>query len=83
MAIRWKNLHVLFKIGLINSITDTTAVHLFVIVMVKVIYTVREWVLTATDKHVPVLAPTGIAEVNINGMIFHCPLMLPMEFQKR
>ena len=40
---------------------------------------IREWVLTATDKGVAVIAPTGIAAVNINGMTIHRPLMLPVE----
>ena len=46
------------------------------------IKTIREWVLTATDKGVAVLAPTGIAAVNINGMTIHRPLMLPVEHGK-
>ena len=46
------------------------------------IKTIREWVLTATDKGVAVLAPTGIAAVNINGMTIHRSLMLPVEHGK-
>ena len=46
------------------------------------IKTIREWVLSATNKGVAVLAPTGIAAVNINGMTIHRPLMLPVEHGK-
>ena len=46
------------------------------------IKTITEWVLTATDKRVAVLAPTGIAAVNINGMTIHRLLMLPVEHDK-
>ena len=46
------------------------------------IKTIREWVLSATDKGVAVVAPTGIAAVNINGMTIHRPLMLPVEHGK-
>ena len=34
------------------------------------------------DKRVAVVAPTGIATVNINGMTIHHPLMLPVEHGK-
>ena len=46
------------------------------------IKTIREWVLSATDKGVAVVAPTGIAAVNINGMTIHRSLMLPVEHGK-
>ena len=46
------------------------------------IKTIREWVLTATDKGVAILAPTGIAAVNINGITIHRSLMLPVEHGK-
>ena len=46
------------------------------------IKTIREWVLNATNKGVAILAPTGIAAVNINGMTIHRPLMLPVEHGK-
>ena len=46
------------------------------------IKTIREWVLTTTDKGVAVLAPTGIAAVNIDGMTIHRSLMLPVEHGK-
>ena len=46
------------------------------------IKTIREWVLTATDKGVAVIAPIGITGVNINGMTIHRPLMLPVEHGK-
>ena len=46
------------------------------------IKTIREWVLSTTNKGVAVLAPTGIAAVNINGMTIHRPLMLPVEHGK-
>ena len=43
------------------------------------IKTIREWVLSTTNKGVAILAPTGIAAVDINGMTIHRPLMLPVE----
>ena len=46
------------------------------------IKTISEWVLSTTNKGVAVLAPTGIAAVNINGMTIHRPLMLPVEHGK-
>ena len=46
------------------------------------IKTIREWALTATDKGVAVVAPTGIAAVNINGITIHCPLVLSVEHGK-
>ena len=48
----------------------------------SLIKTIREWVLSATNKGVAVLAPTGIAAVNINGITIHRPLMLPVEHGK-
>ena len=70
-----------------NGTTDSTAVRLFVsgcggTGKSFLIKTIREWVLTATDKGVAVLAPTGIAAVNVNGMTIHRPLMLPVEHGK-
>ena len=46
------------------------------------IKTIREWILNATNKGVAIVAPTGIAAVNINGMTIHRPLMLPVEHGK-
>ena len=73
----------------INGATDDTAatVRLFVsgcggTGKSFLIKTIREWVLTTTDKGVAVVAPTGIAAVNINGMTIHRPLMLPVEHGK-
>ena len=52
--------------------------------MVKsfLIKTIRKWVLTATDKGVAVLKPTGIVAVNVSSMTIHRPLMLPVEHGK-
>ena len=46
------------------------------------IKTIREWVLSATNKGVAVLAPTGIAAVNINGMTIHRPLSCLWNMEK-
>ena len=71
----------------VNGTTASTAIRLFVsgcggTGKSFLIKTIREWVLTATDKGVAVLAPTGIAAVNVNGMTIHRPLMLPVEHGK-
>ena len=46
------------------------------------INTISTWVLSATDKGVAVIVPTGIAAVNINGSTIHHSLMLPIEHGK-
>ena len=46
------------------------------------IKTIKAWVCTATDKHVAVIAPTGIAAFNINGLTIHQLLQLPVEHGK-
>jgi len=74
----------------INVITDDSSaatVHLFVsgcggTGKSFIINTIREWVLSATDRGVAVVAPTGIVAVNINGMTIHRTLMLLVEHSK-
>ena len=46
------------------------------------IKTIKTWVCTATEKHVAVTAPTGIAAFNINGLTIHRLLQLPVEHGK-
>ena len=46
------------------------------------IKTIKAWVSSATDKHVAVTAPTGIAAFNINGLTIHRLLQLPVEHGK-
>ena len=43
---------------------------------------IKAWVCSATDKHVAVTAPTGIAAFNINGLIIHRLLQLLVEHGK-
>ena len=47
--------------------------------MIKII---KAWVSSATDKHVAVTAPTGIAAFNINGLTILQLLQLPVEHGK-
>ena len=46
------------------------------------IKTIRDWVLTTTDKGVAVLAPTGITAVNVDRMTIYRSLNLPVEHGK-
>ena len=46
------------------------------------IKTIRAWVQNATGKDVAVVAPTGIAAFNVNGLTIHRLLMLPVEHGK-
>jgi len=62
----------------INGVTDDSAATVYLFMsgcggMGKsfLINTIREWILSTTDRGVAVVAPTGIAAVNINGMTIH------------
>ena len=46
------------------------------------IKTIKAWVSSATDKHVAITAPTGIAAFSINGLTIHRLLQLPVEHGK-
>ena len=43
---------------------------------------IKAWVSSATDKHVAITAPTGIAAFSINGLTIHRLLQLPVEHGK-
>ena len=84
-----KRLHAALKLKSVSDAADVNAhtVRLFVSGCGStgksfLIKTIREWVLNGTNKGVAILAHTGIAAVNINGMTIHRPLMLPVEHGK-
>ena len=64
----------------VNGTTDSCAATIYLFVSgcggtgkSVLIKTITEWVLSATDKSVAVVAPTDITAVNINGKTIHHP----------